>query len=54
MAQHYLILFPHFSARTHLTDGRSRAELPSKGRLAVDDLETIRTLAVQGLGTSRS
>jgi hypothetical protein len=54
LAQHYLILFPRFSARTHLADGRSREELPSKGRLAVDDFETIRTLAVQDLGTSRS
>ena len=47
---HQCIVFPRFAARTALTDGRARAALPAKGRLAVDDLETIRELAVQGRG----
>jgi DNA-binding transcriptional LysR family regulator len=51
LEQHECIVFPRLSARTlHLTDGRSRANLPLKPRLAVDDLETIRNFALQGRG----
>ena len=51
LAGHQFIRFPRFSARElRLTDGRSRIDLPAHGRIAVDDLETVRNLALQGRG----
>ena len=51
LARHEFIRFPRFGARElRLTDGRSRVDLPAHGRLAIDDLETIRNLALQGRG----
>ena len=33
-----------------LTDGRQKAELPSNGRITVDDMETLRAFVLQGAG----
>ena len=33
-----------------LSDGRHKAELPSNGRISVDDLETLRAFVLQGTG----
>jgi DNA-binding transcriptional LysR family regulator len=51
LVRHEFIRFPRFGARElQLTDGRSRVDLPAHGRIAVDDLETVRNLALQGGG----
>ena len=51
LAQHDCLVFPRFSARPlRLTDGRGRVEVDSKGRLAVDDPQTLRNFLLQGEG----
>ena len=36
--------------RLRLSDGRQNAELPSNGRISVDDMETLRAFVLQGAG----
>ena len=43
-------LFPPGEAALRLTDGRQKAELPSNGRITVDDMETLRAFVLQGAG----
>lgn len=51
LEQHECIVFPRLSRQVlRLSDGRSDVDVPLKGRLAVDDLETLRHFAVQGKG----
>lgn len=54
LEKHDCLVFPRFSARpVRLTDGRSRADAHFKGRLAVDDPQTLRNFILQseGIGT---
>ena len=49
--QHDCLVFPRFSAQPlRLTDGRSTLEIGPKGRLAVDDPQTLRNFILQGDG----
>jgi DNA-binding transcriptional LysR family regulator len=49
--RHECIAFPRFSGKAlRLTDGRGHVEVALKGRLAVDDFETLRQFVVQGRG----
>lgn len=51
LEQHTCLVFPRFSARPlRLTDGRSRVDVGLKGRLAVDDPQTLRNFVLQGDG----
>lgn len=51
LEQHECLVFPRFSAQPlGLTDGRSRVEIGLKGRLAVDDPQTLRNFILQGDG----
>lgn len=51
LEQHDCLVFPRFSAQPlRLTDGRSRVEIGLKGRLAVDDPQTLRNFILQGDG----
>jgi DNA-binding transcriptional LysR family regulator len=51
LAGHDFIAFPRLAGNTlRLSDGRADAEISMKGRVAVDDLETLRNLALQGRG----
>ena len=51
LEQHDCLVFPRFSARPlRLTDGRSRVEIGLKGRLAVDDPQTLRNFILRGEG----
>lgn len=51
LAEHACIVFPRLAAKTlRLSDGRGHADVTLKGRLAVDDFETLRQFAVQGRG----
>jgi DNA-binding transcriptional LysR family regulator len=51
LEQHDCLVFPRFSAPPlRLTDGRSRVEIGLKGRLAVDDPQTLRNFILQGDG----
>ena len=51
LEHHDCLVFPRFSAQPlQLTDGRSRIEIGLKGRLAVDDPQTLRNFIVQGEG----
>ena len=51
LEQHDCLVFPRFSARPlRLTDGRSRVDIGLKGRLAVDDPQTLRNFVLQGDG----
>jgi DNA-binding transcriptional LysR family regulator len=51
LQQHDCLVFPRFSAQPlQLTDGRSRAEVGLRGRLAVDDPQTLRNFILQGDG----
>jgi DNA-binding transcriptional LysR family regulator len=48
---HDFLAFPRLSGNAlRLTDGRAHAEVAMKGRVAVDDLETLRNLVAQGRG----
>ena len=48
---HDFLAFPRLAGNAlRLSDGRAHAEISMKGRVAVDDLETLRNLAVQGRG----
>lgn len=51
LEQHDCLVFPRFSARPlRLTDGRGRVDIGLKGRLAVDDPQTLRNFILQGEG----
>ena len=51
LQQHECIVFPRLAAQPlRLSDARNRAVAPLKGRLAVDDFETLRQFVVQGRG----
>jgi DNA-binding transcriptional LysR family regulator len=48
---HDFLAFPRLAGNAlRLSDGRAHAEISMKGRVAVDDLETLRNLAVRGRG----
>jgi DNA-binding transcriptional LysR family regulator len=51
LEHHDCLVFPRFSAQPlQLTDARNRIEVGLKGRLAVDDPQTLRNFIVQGDG----
>jgi DNA-binding transcriptional LysR family regulator len=51
LEQHDCLVFPRFSAHPlRLTNGRSRVEIGLRGRLAVDDPQTLRNFILQGDG----
>jgi DNA-binding transcriptional LysR family regulator len=51
LEQHDCLVFPRFSVQAlRLTDGHSRVEIGLKGRLAVDDPQTLRNFLLQGDG----
>ena len=51
LEHHDCLVFPRFSALPlQLTDARARIEVGLKGRLAVDDPQTLRNFIVQGEG----
>jgi DNA-binding transcriptional LysR family regulator len=48
---HELLVFSKFARKSvRLTDGRAHADVALNGRLAVDDLETLRDFVLQGRG----
>jgi DNA-binding transcriptional LysR family regulator len=48
---HDCLVFSRFGRQAlRLTDGRQKADLPSNGRVIVDDLETLRAFVLEGLG----
>jgi DNA-binding transcriptional LysR family regulator len=51
LEQHDCLVFPRFSSQPlRLTDGRNKVEIAAKGRLAVDDPQTLRNFILQGDG----
>ena len=51
---HDCLVFSHLARQgLRLSDGRQKAELPSNGRISVDDMETLRALVLEsaGIGT---
>lgn len=51
LSRHACMAFPRFSASgLQLGDGRSRARMAFSSRAAADDLQTLRTFALQGEG----
>jgi DNA-binding transcriptional LysR family regulator len=50
LTQHQCLRFAQFKNGVRLTNGKDTVTIPCRGRLTVDDLETLRALALYGMG----